>query len=239
MAGSQPRIPSPLREAAARLMRESDLSMAAIASTTGLSLGTLAAWNRAEGWRPVRRMRREWDASPPRLAALHRLARPRPGPKPAPAGTEPAATAQVAVEHVLTGYEAADIPPLPADLLSLPAGSPSLPADLTTLRTALRAHVGRQIAAFDAALLGEGAAVIDSARVLRDLGGLKRLLDDLSADLLATEGEGDGNQPEPSALDLPGLRAEIARRYGGCRGERPDDGVPGEPAVAAPAGAGA
>ena len=54
--------------------------------------------------------------------------------------------------------------------------------DPPTLRAALRAHIGRQIAAFDAALRGEGAAVIDSARVLRDLGGLKRLLDDVGAD---------------------------------------------------------
>ena len=227
MGGSQPRIPPPLREAAARLMRESDLSMAAIALTTGLSLGTLATWNRAEGWRPVRRMRRDWDASPPRLAALHRLARPRRGPEPvpqpvpqpvAPACTEPdaamrSAVEQAADEHALAAHPGADLP---------------------ALRAALRAHIGRQIAAFDEALRGEGAAVIDSARVLRDLGGLKRLLDDLTI-----EGEGDGSDPEPSTLDLAGLRAEIAGRYGRCRDERPDDGLPGEPAAAAPAGAGA
>ena len=53
-------------------------------------------------------------------------------------------------------------------------------ADLPVLRRRLRLHIGRQIAAFDAALRGEGAAVIDSARTLRDLGGLKRLLDDLA-----------------------------------------------------------
>lgn len=128
-----------------------------------------------------------------------------------------------------------------ADLAALErCGDPvRVPADLPVLRRRLRAHIGRQIATFDAALRGEGAAVIDSARTLRDLGGLKRLLDDLAADDPASEGEGDGDGRTPSALDLPGLRAEIARRYGGCRGDRPDGRLSGEPAAAAPPGAGA
>ena len=229
------RVPPELREAAARLMRESDLTLSAIALTTGLSLGTLCKWNRAENWRPIRKRRRDWDASPPRLAALHRLARPRRGPElqpkgVTPASTEPDAVVRSAVEHA--GAEHAldehGLDEHASDEHGLAA------ADLPTLRAALRAHVGRQIAAFDEALRGEGAAVIDSARVLRDLGGLKRLLDDLTI-----EGEGDGRTPDPSALDLAGLRAEIAGRYGRCRDERPDERLPGEPAAAAPAGAGA
>ena len=224
------RVPPELREAAARLMRESDLTLSAIALTTGLSLGTLCKWNRAENWRPIRKRRRDWDASPPRLAALHRLARPRRGPELQPKGVTPSCAepdvvlgstvAHAGAEHTLDEHA--------VDEYALAA------ADLPALRAALRDHIGRQIAVFDEALRGEGAAVIDSARVLRDLGGLKRLLDDLMI-----EGEGDGSDPEPSALDLPLLRAEIAGRYGRCRGERPDDRLPGEPAAAAHPGAGA
>ncbi|KNY22052.1 hypothetical protein AKJ13_13900 [Methylobacterium sp. ARG-1] len=82
-------------------------------------------------------------------------------------------------------------------------------ADPPILRAHLRAHIARQIAAFDAALNGEAAAVLDSARVLRDLGGLKRLLDEMAPGDGREGGDGD---TEP---DLPALRAEIARRYAG------------------------
>ena len=230
MGSPRYRVPSELRAAVARLMRESDLTMAAIAVTTGVSLGTIGKWNRAEGWRPIQAMRRDWDASPPRLIALGRLARVRPRPEPAP--RRGAASAGAAAQDT-QAYEAADIQALPTDLSSLPTDLPSLPSDLPALRAALRDHIGRQIAAFDAALRGEGAAVIDSARVLRDLGGLKRLLDDLGG-----EGGDDASGLDVD-LDIASLRAEIARRYEGCGGERPDDRLPGEPAAAAPAGAGA
>ena len=53
--------------------------------------------------------------------------------------------------------------------------------------------------------------------VLRDLGGLKRLLDTVGADggrSGAGEGSDDGTEP-----DLPALRAEIARRYAGFVGD--------------------
>ncbi|MGU3605172.1 hypothetical protein ACLBYC_27450, partial [Methylobacterium brachiatum] len=86
---------------------------------------------------------------------------------------------------------------------------PEAAADPPTLRAHLRAHIARQIAAFDAALNGEGAAVLDSARVLRDLGGLKRLLDEMAP------GDGREGGDDDTEPDLPALRAEIARRYAG------------------------
>lgn len=135
-----------------------------------------------------------------------------------------------------------------ADLAALERRAGALPADtapdamldaadLPALRARLRLHAGRQIAAFDAALRGEGAAVIDSARVLRDLGGLKRLLDDLAAGT----GEADGTRgiADRPGFDLPALRAELARRYARLPRERPDAGLPGEPAGPAAPGAGA
>jgi hypothetical protein len=92
------------------------------------------------------------------------------------------------------------------------------PDSPSTLRAHLRGHVARQIAAFDTALSGAGAAVIDSARVLRDLGGLKRLLDDIDAGR-APDGSGEGGDGG-TERDLPALRAEIARRYADFVGRR-------------------
>ncbi len=210
MGGPRSRVPSQVRAAVKRLMCESDLSMRNIAVTSGLSLTTLCKWNRMEGWRRAPNPPPDWDATLTRLAAIERIARARPGPKPASRGVAPT-----------------DMEPAPA------AHAAHAAADLPALRAALRDHIGRQIAAFDAALRGEGAAVIDSARVLRDLGGLKRLLDDLGG-----EGGDDASGLDVD-LDLPRLRAEIANRYARRPGERPDDGLPGEPAAAAPPGAGA
>lgn len=117
--------------------------------------------------------------------------------------------------------------------------APSL--DGAALRAALRRHVARQIARFDEAL--EGDALPDSARVLRDLGGLKRLLEDLALHETSDPGgrheAGSGSDAGDGAdePDLPALRAQIARRYEAFAGERPDGGFPGNPAGAPAPGA--
>lgn len=238
MGGPCNLAPPEVRDAVARLMRETDLSMRAIALTTGLSLTTIVNWNRKEGWRPVRTRGQRWAAALPRLAALERLSRARSA-RPAPALRDETTPIVEALAPAEAAREAAREPAREPARDAGGGAAERGAADLPTLRANLRAHVGRQIAAFDAALRGEGAAVIDSARVLRDLGGLKRLLDDL-------DGEGDdgghdaSGAPGPARdrdLDLPALRASIARRYARLLAERPDGGVPGAPAGAAPAGA--
>lgn len=110
--------------------------------------------------------------------------------------------------------------------------------DGPALRVALLGHVARQIARFDAAL--EAEALPDSARVLRDLGGLKKLLDELAAHHIVEAGGrhgADAGADEPGEADLPALRARIAARYEAFAGERPHGGLPGEPAGAPAAGA--
>lgn len=88
-------------------------------------------------------------------------------------------------------------------------------ADPRRLRARLRAHIGRQIDALDAALTEAPRTGLDSAKVLRDLGGLKRLLDDLDS---GSEGEGEPrdelarSDPDAVGPDPEDLRAELARR---------------------------
>lgn len=99
---------------------------------------------------------------------------------------------------------------------SAPVATP----DRAGLEAALRRHIARQIAALDA-LLDTPERETDSARVLRDLGGLKRLLDDLPAeDRPGPRGRPDhseGAADEGAGDDLPALRAAIARRLEGDR----------------------
>lgn len=150
--------------------------------------------------------------------------------------------------------------PVPSPIPPPPAGPDGgdLPSTVEVER-ALRAHVARQIARFDEALRDEALrdedpgrpspggpspgkgdpGKVDSARVLRDLGGLKRLLDDLLANererAHATRRDADTDEgrdgPADIDADLPALRAAIAARYAACLGERPDAGLPGGPAA--------
>lgn len=138
-----------------------------------------------------------------------------------------------------------------------PGPAPTARHDLAgrDLNLALRDHIARQIARFDAALRSDPPPAIDSAKVLRDLGGLKRLLDDLSATdpsgtgldatdnagerRHATSGDGAGRLGDDRAgEDLPALRAAIAARYAACVGERADAGLPREPAAGVDPGPG-
>lgn len=197
-----------------RLLRETDLPISAIGARMGVSPRTIYRWNALAGWpRPPGARRipvKRWPEG--RRAALVRLLN-------AP-GTDPGDVAEALGLGRLTPEIVARVfgralrrPPA---LLEGPDRSAA--ADPSMLRTQLRAHIVRQIAAFDAALSAEGIALRESARVLRDLGGLKRLLDAVEAGdaRRASEEGGDGG----AELDLPALRAAIARRYAGFVGGR-------------------
>jgi hypothetical protein len=203
--------PAEPRAAALRLLRETDLPVAAIAARVGASARTVWHWNRRGGWpRPPRRrwlLTARWPAA--RRAALLRLLG-------AP-GNDPADIAEVlglgrpGPEALVSTFGTALAPAVRARL-DQPLADPA------ALRAHLCGHIARQIATFDAALSREEPALRDSARVLRDLGGLKRLLDTVGADggrNGAGEGSDDGIEP-----DLPALRAEIARRYADFVGGR-------------------
>lgn len=199
------------RAEARKLLRETDLSFAAIGARVGATPKTIRNWNSQAGWLRPRRnqpwlLAARWPAD--RRAALIRLLC-TPGNDPGDV-TEALGLGRLTAAMLSSAFGVA-LPPAvirPGDQ----AGS----TDPATLRAHLRAHIGRQIAAFDAALSGEGSALRDSARVLRDLGGLKRLLDTMDADgARGAAGEGDDGGTGP---DLPALRAEIARRYAGFVG---------------------
>ncbi|MEZ0250870.1 MAG: hypothetical protein ACAH20_07890 [Methylobacteriaceae bacterium] len=109
--------------------------------------------------------------------------------------------------------------------------------DARQLRAQLRTHIERQIARFDAALETVAPpAGLDSAKVLRDLGGLKTMLDDMkAADRAARKGGTDGAASRPTlhAADLVAMRTDIARRYAAFAAAEPDDGVL-DPSLAGP-----
>ncbi|RUP19698.1 helix-turn-helix domain-containing protein [Methylobacterium sp.] len=204
------------RAEALTLLRETDLTFDAIGDRLGVHPRTVRTWNARAGWPRPRRLRprlltRRWPAA--RRAALIRLLC-TPGADPGDV-TEVLGLGRLDAGMMASAF-GADLPLPPAV-----TGRGDLAADPANLRARLRAHIARQIAAFDAALSGAGPGARDSARVLRDLGGLKRLLDTVdAAGAGAAAGEGgDGTEPEPEP-DLPALRAEIARRVAGFVGGR-------------------
>ena len=214
------------RAAVEAMLRDTDLTMIEIGRRMGVSPGTVSAWNGRAGLRRPRRVGQrglspaDWPQT--RLQALARLyyAPPNdPSDLALALGLGRSATRALFRAAGFTkrrdpaGLPPARLPPLPGE---------AVPA-LRDLNAAIRIQIGRQIEAFDAALHGQAAAVIDSARVLRDLGGLKRLLDDLSGPAPTQDGDADGER------DLAGLRDGLARRFAALPAPSgaPDD--PGNP----------
>ncbi|GJE29511.1 hypothetical protein [Methylobacterium organophilum] len=232
------RIPSPYsaetRQAVEAMLRDTALTLVEIGRRTGVSPKTVSTWNSAGGWRKPKVAGRgalspaNWPES--RLQAVARLYyEPRVDPK------DLAEAMGVRPSSAQNLFRACGLPPRrPALRAPPPAVAPlgEEAPDARALNRALRAHVARQIAAFDAALHGQGAAVIDSARVLRDLGGLKRLLDALDADERAggPRDTGDGADGG-SDTDLTALRDDLARRLAAVLADGAAGGLPGEPAA--------
>ncbi|GJE19314.1 hypothetical protein [Methylobacterium marchantiae] len=229
---------------AAKLMRETTMTGIEVAARTGVTSRTISDWNRRYGWRQTARdSKRRLDPrswGPARRMAVARLY----------AMPEVAAgTLAVALGGTVSGASAlfracgfGDKPRARPGRPSAPDESlPPAPLSGEELDSALREHIGRQIARFDAALAGDAPPALDSAKVLRDLGGLKRLLDDLASDerewiddasrFPADDDEDDDDEGDDGSDALPALRAAIAARYAACLGERPDAGLPGEPAA--------
>lgn len=194
-----------LRAEILRQLRDTERPVAEIAARAGIQPGTVYALNARAGWPRPRRWRwppaARWPEA--RRAALARLLR-------VPLN-DPGDVAEVGGLGRSRGprLRAAYGQDGPSEHDPEPAFDPP------TLRAHLRVHIARQIAAYDLALSADGAAA-ESGRVLRDLGGLKRLLDEVDAGTMQTTGGegGDGG----SERDLPALRAEIARRYAGFVG---------------------
>lgn len=217
----------PARKARAEaLFRETHKTAAEIAAETDLNAATLRKWCRQEAWRPPIAKTAPADWTAPRCAALARIDR-----------AYGVTRDDLAAVLGLTRRRA----PALFSACGLPAAPDQAPPGPAILRTRLLAHIARQIAAFDAALkdaAGKDAnPALDSARVLRDLGGLKRLLDDLEASP-RSEPDATRGESQDGDADLPALRAQIAQRYAAFVGERPDAGLPGEPAAAPDPGAG-
>ncbi|MCJ2072487.1 helix-turn-helix domain-containing protein [Methylobacterium sp. J-030] len=200
--------PAERRAAVLQLLRETDLPITEIAARTGIKPRTIKSWNARDGWpRPPHwhSVFLRWSTSR-RQAVARLLSQP---------GNDPAdIAAALGFGHSRTECLSAAIRLTP--LTQSTAGDPTPTIDAANLLTHLRAHIARQIAAYDAALSQEGVALAESARILRDLGGLKRLLDEIDAEgACGATGEGGDDGSE---RDLPALRAEIARRYDGFVG---------------------
>lgn len=247
-------ITASVRAAIEAAMRETRRPVSEIAAETGVASVTIRSWNRRHGWRLTSATAASgfdpgrWKA--PRRAALARLYAQSwldIGDLALALGVPRNRAEPLFAACGLTGRKPGEV-----------AGATGPDSDPRGLRAALRAHIARQIVRFDAALDAEDGPSdpksFDSARVLRDLGGLKRLLDEADQDarthLTHRTGAGDGTAGgthpgseagEHEAHDLPALRAQIAQRleaYGAQPTSGLPGGLPGDPAAAPDPGAG-
>lgn len=227
--GIESALPQAQRDAVEALLRGTDLTTVEIGARTGVSPRTVRTLNKDSGRpRPPKLLNHQSPArwTPERREALARLYRePRndPGDLAEAVGIDRKSAPALFFACGLIPQPGVD-PPRPAARRCFAPLDAVDAANAPALRAQLRAHIAHQIAAFDAALRGEGAAVLDSARVLRDLGGLKRLFDEV-AEGNDRDGSGRGERggerkPEP---DVASLRADIARRYARFIGEPEPD----------------
>lgn len=249
------------RRAVADLMRGSDLTPKEIAERTGVPYATVCRWNLIQGWRPAvlrsREAHRPQKWSDQRVAALGRVARV-PGVDPGDLA-EALGARRDRAEAMFRACGLSEV----IDRRSAVGRA----QEEGGLRAALRAHVARQIGAFDALLCaqnrpggrrgagpgtgqgigqgaeeappeGEGARArggskvgakgsrpLDTAKILRDHVGLKKLLDELGPE----PGEGFGRVAEEPSLDIVALRADIARRYAAFEAEEARAAAEGRP----------
>lgn len=210
-----PRHGPALRRDVGDLMRGSDLTPQEIAARTGVPYSTVCRWNLVQNWRPAvlraREAHRPQKWSEARVAALARVAR--------VPGVDPGDLA-----------EALGARRDRAEFLFRACGLSETVAPQTALgraqregglRAALRVHVARQIGELDALLTARGrqdvlirlerAGRLDTAKMLRNLVGLKKLLDEIEPPSEASSEDGDA--PGGAPLDLVAIRADIARRY--------------------------
>ncbi|KQT47722.1 hypothetical protein ASG52_10635 [Methylobacterium sp. Leaf456] len=193
-------------------MRGSDLTPQEIAARTGVPYSTVCRWNLVQNWRPAvlraREAHRPQKWSDARVAALARVARV-PGVDPGDLAEALGARRDRAESLFRACGLSETIAPQSAVGRAQRRAGPD-----GALRTALRVHLARQIGELDALLIARGreddlirlerAGKLDTAKMLRNLVGLKKLLDEVEP---ASEGG-----PEEK-LDLVALRADIARRY--------------------------
>ncbi|WP_342148942.1 hypothetical protein [Methylorubrum sp. SB2] len=193
-------------------MRRSDLTPQEIAARTGVPYSTVCRWNLVQNWRPAvlraREAHRPQKWSDARVAALARVARV-PGVDPGDLAEALGARRDRAESLFRACGLSETIAPQSAVGRAQRRAGPD-----GSLRTALRVHLARQIGELDALLIARGreddlvrlerAGKLDTAKMLRNLVGLKKLLDEVEP---ASEGE------PKEKLDLVALRADIARRY--------------------------
>ena len=196
-----PRHPPSLRVRVAELMRDTDLSPEAIAERTGVPYPTVCRWNQRHQWRPSA-ARALGTPRPTRWSSARLLAVARLHAVPAVDPGDLAVALGQRRERAEAFFRACGLPE---------RGARAEPEGLSgaAVRATLRAHVARQIMAFDARLCAAPPGIAgDSAKVLRDLGGLRKLLDDLDA--APAPPAAPAARPEP---DIVALRAEIVARY--------------------------